>query len=199
MRIHYLFIVVIVILLQDCSYYYQKKYRIQQHQHFESDSAYLHFLRQKSCLDRYCILVPKKDAYMKFYKEQLAGNMNRIPFFGSYLNDSMRILESDWLSEQRTCATRILSEVHQIINGPIDSIKTEKRFRNNNYEWDVYRAEGIDVTISDVRTINLYFIYAAGFGKLYDSLYEHVSDMVKTSRNRVKLYVIAIDPIYPGK
>lgn len=136
---------------------------------------------------------------MKFYKEQLAGNMNRIPFLGSYLNDSMRIVESAWLSEQRTCATRIINEVHQIINDPIDSIKTEKNLRNNNYEWDVYRAEGIDVTKSDITTINLYFIYAAGFGKLYDRLYEKISDMVKTSRNHVKLYVIAIDPIYPGK
>jgi hypothetical protein len=196
MRIYYLLMVISIVLLQDCSFYFHEKYQLQRQQHFNSNPAYLRFLRQKSCLDSYCILLPKKNTYMKFYKEQLAGNADHIPFLGGYLDDSMQIMESDWLSTQRTCANRIITEVNQIVNNPEDSIKTIKVNSMERYEWHVYKAKGDDVDAPKTKAINLYFIYAAGFGKLYDSLYQEVSKIVQSSKRRIVLYIIAIDPIY---
>jgi hypothetical protein len=188
--------VIAIVLLQDCSFYFHEKYQLQRQQHFNSDTSYLRFLRQKSCLNSYCILLPKKNTYMKFYKEQLAGNADRIPFLGGYLDDSMQIMESDWLSTQRTCANRIISEVSQIVNDPADSIKTMKIKSMKSYDWHVYKAKKNDVVTPKTKAINLYFIYAAGFGKLYDSLFQEVSKIVQSSKRRIALYIIAIDPIY---
>jgi len=162
---------------------------------FRSEKAYAEFLRNNPVFQEYQILLPKSSMYLTFLREQINGKENSIPFLGAYVNDSMRITESDFLKAERTCPSRIINEIENLFAFDKDSISTAKTTPIDRYLLHVDERILSPHRAPSSPPIHLYFVYATGFGTIYDKLYKDIGKLAKEHPHELQLYLIGIDPI----
>lgn len=193
-----LFFFLLTVSMISCRYYAVMKYHLNNSYDFKTKSKYLDAFNKKNIGESFNLLYIDSADYLRFYIHELS-NDSTLAYLGCFLNDSIAIRKSEFLSDNTSCSGRIQNEIKTNLKMNIDSIKYNcKKAVISDYKFREV-ATGNIVNFNSEDEIKIILIYTTGFGSYYDDLYKWINNSKNESNSKSKVYFISIDPVYQLK
>ncbi len=179
-----------------CKMYTVKKYHLERNFNFKDRQSFLNYLNKKNLFDEHQLLYLDSASYLSFYLEKLQQDSSVI-YQGCYLNDSICINRSRFLSENTSCMGRIQKEVAANLSLTTfpDSILVKVK-NISSYTLRYLKDDAIFNISAYQKKIKLFLVYTYATGTYYDSLYKDILAINKLNNSNADIFIICIDPLH---
>ena len=179
-----------------CKMYAVKKYHLERDFNFKDKMSFLNYLNRKKIFDENQLLYLDSASYLNFYLEKLQQDSSVI-YQGCYLNDSICINSSRFLSENTSCMGRIQNEValNLSLSTYPDSILVKVK-NISSYTLRYLKNDAVFNISAFQKKIKIFLVYTYATGTYYDSLYKDILAINKSNNSNAEVFIICIDPLH---
>ncbi len=176
--------------------YAVKKYHLERDFNFKDKQSFLNYLNRKKIFDENQLLYLDSASYLNFYLEKLQQDSSVI-YQGCYLNDSICINRSRFLSENTSCMGRIQNEValNLSLSTYPDSILVKVK-NISSYTLRYLKNDAVFNISAFQKKIKIFLVYTYATGTYYDSLYKDILAINKSNNSNAEVFIICIDPLH---
>lgn len=161
---------------------------------FSNKKDYLEYVQKKYKFNANNLYYADERSYDNFMNNIAQNHVDY--FYGIFLNDSIKVKKSMFLSENESCRGRILNEMNSVSKN-IASENTEKDnvFSINTF-YNVSTNKPLNFKTGSHKKLVLIFSYK--FGQLREKDFEEIENLVNQNKE-YDLYIISADRIYDLK
>lgn len=188
------FVLLFFNLISSCKPIVKTIYGVNKKIAFSNKKDYLKYVQKKYRFNVNNLYYADEKGYDNFMNSIAQNHVDY--FYGIFLNDSIKVKKSMFLSENESCRGRILNEMNSVSKN-IASENTEKDnvFSINTF-YNVSTNKPLNFKTGSHKKLVLIFSYK--FGQLREKDFEEIENLVNQNKE-YDLYIISADRIYDLK
>lgn len=189
----------IVLLATSCQPIIKQMYSVNKNLSFKSVAEYLDFFEKTNKIEGDNLLYLDSSSQYRFLNEVVSDKL--ATFYGTFLNDSIELIKSDFLQENMGCMSRVLNEIkNSSVKYDYVDTKDQSLFvKNYNFKKNVfwYLKDNKKFQFDNSsQKLSVFLIYSTQLGTLFKKDFLTLQKYADENRNQVKLFFISLDKCY---
>jgi hypothetical protein len=174
-----------------CKTFLTAKYRFNQPFSFGSKTAYLEYLKNRYAFPAEHVLYPDSISQTALANDIIKAKLAQ--YYGAFINDTLEVRKTDFLSENLSCIGRVLKEIENNSNNNYgNGIAINKDFRNYHFK---IAADDSDFVFRSNKKLKIFLLYAFAMGNYFDDFFQDIMNWTQNKNEKVEVFIIALDPV----